>query len=101
MNIHSAGIFILVFCTGGQAQLEENGKVIWYSDDDEDFRSTVSDEFLSDKDQDRVLEYLVEEGFLEEDEATDCEIEVESLESNGEGNDDEDGDEELPEELDS
>lgn len=76
--------FTLVFCTGGQAQLEDGEEVIWYSDDDEDFRSTVSDEFLDAvKDQERVLTYLVSEGILDEDEAEECEIESESLDADG------------------
>jgi hypothetical protein len=73
-------VLTLVFCTGGQAQLEEDGEVIWHSDDDDDFRSTISEEFLSeDDDAERIFEFLVDKGILTEEEAEECEIEVESL----------------------
>lgn len=89
MAVHNAGVFILVFCTGGQAQLEQNGDIVWYSDDDEDFREEITDEFLKEEDHKRILEYLVEEDYLTEDQAADCEIEVESLDEEDEEDEDE------------
>jgi hypothetical protein len=72
--------FTLVFLTGGQAQLEDaDGKVLWHSDDDAEFREVVPDEFLGEEDAERVLKYLIEADELTEEEAEDCEIEVESL----------------------
>lgn len=92
MAIHNAGVFILVFCTGGQAQLERNGEAIWYSDDDEEFIEEITDEFLKESDHKDVLEFLVEKDILTEDQAAECEIEVESLDEDGDDDEDDEDD---------
>jgi hypothetical protein len=97
-SVHKAGILILVFLTGGQAQLEENGKVVWHSDNDADFREVVPDEFLGEKNAQEILEYLADEGIIDEDDLESVEIEVESLDSE---NDDEFEDDEDEPELSS
>jgi ABC-type phosphate/phosphonate transport system substrate-binding protein len=91
MAVHNAGIHILCFATGGQVQLEENGEIIWSSDDDEDFREEITDEFLdAEKDQERVLEYLVDAEILTQEQAENIEIESESLEADEDQDDDAD-----------
>lgn len=69
---------ILVFTVEGQVLLEEDGELVWASDDDDDFAVEFQDEFLdADADAKRVLEYLEEEGLVEEDEKEHVAIEQE------------------------
>jgi hypothetical protein len=62
----------LVFTSTGGVELENprRGTVLWASDDDDDFRDHFNDEVLSpDEDAARVIEWLVESGIINEDEA--------------------------------
>ena len=72
----------LLFLTGGQVQLEEeDGEVVWESDDDADFREEIPDEFLQPSDHAKILEYLIDCEIIDQTDAADCTIEVESLEA--------------------
>jgi hypothetical protein len=84
-------VMVLVFLTGGQCALEEDGEQVWSSDDDEDFRDEFGNEFLDADDAEEIIGYLVDEGLITEEEADELEnnIEIESLE---EGDEDEDED---------
>lgn len=75
----SESVLILVFLTGGQVALEENGEQVWASDDDEDFTEEFGDAFHNADDAEDVIEYLVDSGLVTEDEAKQLEVEVESL----------------------
>lgn len=66
----------LVFLHGGTAVLEEDGEIVWASDDDEEFQE-VHDDVLDENDKQSVLEYLIEEDILTEEEAQSASIEVE------------------------
>lgn len=71
--------FTLTLTAGGGAELVERDEVIWVSVDDESFRDEFPDEFLGEEDVDEILEYLVSEDYLTEDEANECEVEMESV----------------------
>lgn len=71
---------VLIFTSDGHAVLEEENEAVWFSDDDDDFRENIEDEFLeADLDAGKVLNYLVEEGLIDEDEKGNVEIEQEEL----------------------
>lgn len=83
-----AGKLILVFTAEGQAMLEEDGEGVWFSDDDDDFQEQFGNEFLdADQDAAEILNYLVDEGSLDEEEKADVEIETEV---DGDGDDETD-----------
>lgn len=70
----------LIFTSEGKAILEEEGEAVWFSDDDDDFSEVIGNEFLeAEYDTAKVLDYLVEEGSIEEDEKEKVEIEQEDL----------------------
>lgn len=75
----------LVFLVGGQAVLEEGEgdsiEQVWASDDDEDFVNVVDHPFLTQEDTEAILAYLVEQDMIEEADAPDVAIEVESYEA--------------------
>lgn len=75
----SESILWLVFLTGGQVALEDDGEQVWSSDDDEDFLEEFGDAFHDADDAEEILAYLVDEGILTEDEADTIDIDVESL----------------------
>lgn len=73
------GPFTLVLTLGGGAQLEDaDGELVWSSDDDEDYPEHFPD-FLQEQDVGQLLSYLVEIDLLDEDEADEADIEVESI----------------------
>jgi hypothetical protein len=82
---------ILIFTVQGTAELVNaaNDDIEWASDEDEDFRAEQPNEFLGENDAGAVIDYLVGEGYLDEDEKGDVEIEVESAEDEDEDEDDE------------
>lgn len=70
----------LVFTSDGNAVLEEEGEAVWFSDDDDDFSEVIGNEFLeAEHDTAAVLNYLVEEGLVDEEEKGDVEVEQEEL----------------------
>ena len=58
----------LVFTDEGKAELFEGDDPVWHSDADDDFRDEFEDDFLTADDAEEVLEFLVDEGYLQEDE---------------------------------
>ena len=71
---------VLIFTSEGKAILEEEGEAVWFSDDDDDFIEVIGNEFLeAENDAAKILDYLVEEGSIEEDEKEEVEIEQEDL----------------------
>jgi hypothetical protein len=75
------GELVLVFTAGGQAVLEEDGDVVWSSDDDEDFQEELMIDFLSEGDTIAVLHYLIDNDYIEEAESPDVAIEIESYDA--------------------
>lgn len=77
----------LVLTQNGAAMLfadQDETKMQWSSDDDEGFAEEFTDDFLNEEDVEDILDYLVENGYLDDDEARELEIEEESLEGSGE-----------------
>ncbi len=72
----------LIFLSGGQAILEEDGEQTWASDDDEDFDIEIGNDKLDIEDESTVREYLIEHDIISEREAQVMSVEVE-----GEDND--------------
>lgn len=69
---------VLVFTAAGQCVLEEDGDTVWTSDSDDDFQEEFGSEFLdADEDGAKILNWLEEEGWLEEEEKARTEIETE------------------------
>jgi hypothetical protein len=79
---------LLTLLANGGAELnlnDENGPLLWASDSDEDFLEEMAgQEFLDENDIPEVLEYLVDEGYLTDAEADAAEIDIETLEAEGE-----------------
>jgi len=74
-----SGDLALVFTAEGQCVLEEDGEPVWMSDDDDDFQEEFGNEFLDpDEDGAKILNWLMDEGFLEEEERNEIEIVTES-----------------------
>lgn len=72
------GDLVLVFSAEGQCSLEEDGEVVWMSDADDDFAETFSDDFLeAEADAGEVLDWLVDEGWLEPEEKASVAVETE------------------------
>lgn len=71
----------LVFTANGTAVLEEDGELVWASDDDDDFQenSSLGGEFLDTDDAEEILNYLEEEGLLETEEKSEVAIETEAV----------------------
>lgn len=77
----------LIFTSEGQVILEEEGELVWASDDDDDFTETFGQEFLdADSDATDVLNYLEDQGLILEDEKGEVQIEQEM---NGDGEENE------------
>ena len=74
----SSGELTLVFTSTGQVVLEEDSEDVWFSDDDDDFQVEFGKEFLdADEDAGRILNWLVEEGWIDEDEKGNVGVETE------------------------
>lgn len=59
----------LVFTELGAVELlDENGRQVWASDDDDDFSDEFGDEFLSEEDAPDVVDFLIEHELMEDDE---------------------------------
>lgn len=72
------GELLLLFTAGGQAELHEDGELVWSSDSDDEWREDHEDEFIQPSESADVLNFLVDEGWLEQSERGQVEIEVES-----------------------
>lgn len=79
----------LIFTAHGAVELHINKECVWQSDADEQFAEENQNEFLNpDTDEEMILNYLIDQGILEEDE--ELEVVEESLsESDDEQLDDE------------
>lgn len=74
-----ASELVLVFNAAGQCVLEEDGETVWTSDSDDDFQEEFGNEFLdADSDGARILNWLEEEGWLEEEEKASVAIETDT-----------------------
>jgi hypothetical protein len=63
---------VLLLTAHGTAQLlDADERVLWSSDDDEQFTDAISDEFLEESDVDEILEYLVDANLLTESQEVD------------------------------
>jgi hypothetical protein len=90
----------LEFRADGTAELTDpddidadgNVALIWASDDDEEFHDKVPLDFLTEQDADSVLDYLVDAGAIDEDDAPMIEIYAEDGDGPGDDEDDEDED---------
>lgn len=88
----------IVLCHTGHAELvNANGDVLWSSDADEDFKETVSQEFLTEDDVDKILDFLSEHEFLTDEEVAKFEndewdITEESLDGSEAGTESDDSD---------
>ena len=82
----------LVFTSNGQVALEENDEQVWSSDNDDDFKEEIGDDFLNEEDSLRVLEYLMEQGIINEREAQLVSIDVEDDDENENGEDEDEDD---------
>lgn len=71
----------LIFTAGGQALLEEDGELVWASDDDDDFRQQFPDQFLNESDAPSVLSYLLSAEYLDAIEAPHVIIEIDSFDA--------------------
>ena len=80
-------MFELILTASGGAELVEHGgkadgQTVWASDADEDFREEFPD-LLDENDAAAVFDYLVEGGYLDDDEADEAELSIEELQGNG------------------
>jgi hypothetical protein len=79
---------LLTLLAEGGANLTIGGKSTWASDSDEEFAEEFAGrEMLDENDIGELLEYLVDTGTLSEDEADECEIDIETLDANEEADD--------------
>lgn len=73
----------LVFTPQGHAELREAGnddEILWSSDDDEDFAEQFdASEFLSEKDTEKVVEYLLDSSTITPAEESELEVYEESF----------------------
>jgi Nucleosome binding factor SPN, SPT16 subunit len=84
----------LVLTPHGTAELlDAKGNRKWSSDDDEQFDEEFGEDFVRDEDSEEVIEYLADEGYLSHDELDDVVIEIQSLEGQEDGTDEEMDDE--------
>lgn len=74
-----SGELTLIFTSAGQCVLEEDSEPVWMSDADDDFQEEFGTEFLdADSDAAKILNWLEEEGWLDEDEKENVSVEVET-----------------------
>ncbi len=86
---------VLILASDGCVRLEEEGDIVWSSDDDEDFLTAIEGEdFLTEDDIPAVLDYLEDEEIITAEERATLEFEVEALEA-----EEADGDPDEPGEL--
>lgn len=69
---------VLVFTSAGQCVLEEDDETVWTSDSDDDFQEEFGSEFLdADEDGAKILNWLVDEGWIDDEEKGGVVIETE------------------------
>lgn len=67
----------LLLTAHGTAQvLDAEDNVLWSSDDDDAFTDEFSDEFLEESDVEDILEFLVDNGYLAEEQELDLRIDA-------------------------
>lgn len=77
-------VLVLLFTAEGGVVLEEDGEPVWMSDDDDDFLTEFDNAFLDpDEDGRKILNWLEEEGWLE-DEDEKAKVEIVSENEDGE-----------------
>jgi hypothetical protein len=70
---------VLLLTAHGTAQLlDADDRVLWSSDDDEDFTDEYPDEFLEEEDVEEILQYLVDCELIDED--TELDLRIDALE---------------------
>lgn len=85
----AAGELALIFLSTGQCVLEEDGETVWTSDNDDTFQLEFGAEFLdADSDSTKIINWLEEEGWLDEDEKEQLDIETETDGDEDESDDD-------------
>lgn len=72
------GVLVLVFLAGGQVELQEDDELVWSSDDCDEWQAEHDGAFLNASDAPEVLNFLVDEGWLEQSEKSQVAIEVEA-----------------------
>lgn len=79
LDERESGDLALVFTAEGSCVLEEDGEAVWMSDDDDDFAVEFGENLFLEADRDcaDVLNYLVDEGWLDEEEKSEVEVETE------------------------
>jgi len=80
--------FELVFSAIGAVHLFDTvaQRTVWSSDDDEEFAEEFDGDFFDGNDEDEILEYLAEKEFVDDD------TEIDIIEEDADGDDDETGD---------
>jgi hypothetical protein len=67
----------LLLTAHGTAQvLDAEDNVLWSSDDDDNFTDEFSDEFLEESDVEDILEFLVDQGYLAEEQELDLRVDA-------------------------
>lgn len=86
MSAEDDAEFELILTHTGGAELVQYGEgepqTVWASDADDDFKQEFPD-LLDENDAAGVFDYLVESGYLEEDEADEALLSVETLDTTG------------------
>ncbi len=76
---------VLTLLAEGGANLTDGSRTMWASDSDEEFAEEFAGrEMLDENDLAELLEYLVDTGVLSEEEADDCEVDIETLDADPE-----------------
>jgi hypothetical protein len=74
----------LTFTSTGGAEVSDGpDDVVWSSDDDDEFRDEFENEFLNVKDEERVIQWLVDHDIVTEDESEDLEVFEEETDGDG------------------
>lgn len=76
----------LIFDETGRVQLKDHtGRLVWSSDNDDDFAEEFDDDFFDGDQSDDIIDYLIEQGHLEGDEEIDIvEVDLEEYDDDSE-----------------
>jgi hypothetical protein len=90
-------VYELKVSNRGTAELVQDGKSLWTSDDDGDLSDEIGGDFITEANVGKVLDYLVDIGALTERQADDCWVEIAGEDSDDSGGgEDDDGDPDEP-----
>lgn len=74
--------YLLTLRADGGAEVTAANRTLWASDTDEEFAQEFAGrEMLDENDLPELFDYLVDTGVLSDDEADDCEIDIEVLDA--------------------